>query len=196
MTTSAASSRLPAFSGRLAASIAALALLATPAAGQKFKLSTLSVPIYVTVTDTDKRLVPDLVQDDFEVLEDRVAQNIEQFERIAIRGNLPQDLRAEPNSVDGGRQAAQNPRARVFVVFLDIGHVDVGGSHNIRRPLVDALNRLVGPDDLVAVMTPEMSPVTSEVESHTMAASALPMIVSVTYQWPVPLAWMKAPSRK
>jgi VWFA-related protein len=44
------------------------------------------------------------------------------------------------------------------VVFLDIGHVDVGGSHNIRKPLVDALNRLIGPEDLVAVMTPEMSP--------------------------------------
>ena len=77
---SAASSRLPAFSGRLAASIAALALLATPAAGQKFKLSTLSVPIYVTVTDTDKRLVPDLVQDDFEVLDNNKPQKLTTFD--------------------------------------------------------------------------------------------------------------------
>src|SRR6185295_9250968 len=30
-------------------------------------------------------------------------------------------------------------------------------SHNIRQPLVDALDKLIGPDDLVAVMTPEMS---------------------------------------
>ena len=31
------------------------------------------------------------------------------------------------------------------------------GSHSVRQPIGDALNRLVGPDDLVAVMTPEMS---------------------------------------
>ena len=52
---------------------------------------------------------------------------------------------------------AQNPRARVFVLFLDTYHVEIDGSHNIRKPLVDALDRLIGPDDLVAVMTPEMS---------------------------------------
>src|SRR3954467_6453694 len=101
--------------------------------------------------------VADLTRNDFEVLEERVPQTIEQFERIAIRGNLPQDLRAEPNSVEAGRQAAQNPRARVFVVFLDVNHVDVVGSANIRRPLVDALNRLIGPEDVFAVMTPHMS---------------------------------------
>ena len=45
----------------------------------------------------------------------------------------------------------------MFVLFLDINHVDVDGSHRIRQPLVDALDRLIGPDDLVAVMTPDMS---------------------------------------
>src|SRR6185295_4471055 len=44
--------------------------------------------------------VADLTQSDFEVLEDRVTQKIEQFEHVVIRGNLPQDLRAEPNSVE------------------------------------------------------------------------------------------------
>jgi len=101
--------------------------------------------------------IADLTRDDFEVLEERVPQAIEQFEHISIRGNLPQDLRAEPNTVEAGRQAAQNPRARVFVVFLDVNHVDVEGSHNIRQPLVDTLNRLIGGDDVFAVMTPEMS---------------------------------------
>src|SRR5437667_9746458 len=101
--------------------------------------------------------VADLTQADFDVLENGAPQRIEQFERVVIRGNVPQDLRAEPNTVAQAREAAQNPRARVFVVFLDIGHVDISGSHNIRRPLVEALNRLIGPDDLVAVMTPEMS---------------------------------------
>ena len=99
----------------------------------------------------------DLRQEDFEIVEGGAPQKIEQFERVLIEGNLPQDLRREPDSVEAGRQAAQNPRARVFVIFLDVNHVEVEGSHNIRRPLVDALNRLIGPEDVFAVMTPEMS---------------------------------------
>src|SRR5262245_63628261 len=73
------------------------------------------VDVYPT---RDGAPVADLRQTDFEVLEDRVTQKIEQFEHVVIRGNLPQDMRAEPNTVEAGRQAAQNPRARVFVVFL------------------------------------------------------------------------------
>jgi Ca-activated chloride channel homolog len=64
----------------IAVSVAAVAVLVAPAAGQKFKLSTLSVPIYVTVTDAEKRLVPDLVQDDFEVLDNNKAQKITIFD--------------------------------------------------------------------------------------------------------------------
>jgi VWFA-related protein len=101
--------------------------------------------------------INDLAAADFDVLEGGVPQRIEQFEHVVIRGNMPQDVRAEPNSVEAGRQAAQNPRARVFVVFLDVNHVDVGGSHAIRQPLVDTLNHLIGADDVFAVMTPEMS---------------------------------------
>lgn len=52
---------------------------------------------------------------------------------------------------------AENPRARVFVIFLDVYHVSVEGSHAIRQPLVDALNNLIGPEDVFAVMTPDMS---------------------------------------
>ena len=101
--------------------------------------------------------VTDLTQADFEILEAGAPQRIEQFERVVVRGGIPQDLRREPNSVEEGRQAAQNPRARVVVLFLDINHVSVDGSARIRKPLVDALDRLIGPDDLIAVMTPDMS---------------------------------------
>ncbi len=51
----------------------------------------------------------------------------------------------------------ENPRARVFVIFLDYYHVDVAGSRNMRDTLVNALDRFLGPEDLFAVMTPEMS---------------------------------------
>ena len=48
----------------------ALALTASAAAQkQTIKVSTDSVAVYVTVTDTEKRLVPDLVHEDFEILD-------------------------------------------------------------------------------------------------------------------------------
>ncbi len=101
--------------------------------------------------------VTDLRRDDFEVLEDKVAQKIDQFEHVVIRSAGPQEARREPNTVAESRQAAADPRARVFVLFLDINHVDAAASRAIRTPLVEALERLIGPDDLIAVMTPEMS---------------------------------------
>lgn len=101
--------------------------------------------------------VLDLTQNDFEVLESGTPQRIEQFEHVTIRAAGPQDTRIEPNTVAEARSMAQSPRARVFVIFLDNYHVDVAASHHIRKPLIEALDRVIGPDDLVGVMTPEMS---------------------------------------
>jgi hypothetical protein len=94
----------------------------------------------------------DLRQEEFEVLEDRAPQKVVQFERIQIRGNVPQDQRREPNTVAESRAMIEESRARVFVLFLDVNHVDVSGSHNIRKPLTDALNQLIGPEDLFGVI--------------------------------------------
>src|SRR5262245_31331480 len=60
----------------------ALALAVPLAAqqGQKIRVSTESVPVYVTVTDTDRRLVPDLTIDDFEILDNTKPQTINVFE--------------------------------------------------------------------------------------------------------------------
>jgi VWFA-related protein len=102
--------------------------------------------------------VTDLTRDDFEILESGQPQALEQFERIDIRGSVPQNARIEPNTVAESRAMAESSRGRVFVIFLDTYHVEIAGSHNIRGPLISALDRLIGPDDVVAVMTPEMSP--------------------------------------
>jgi hypothetical protein len=101
--------------------------------------------------------VADLTADDFELLEDKVPQKIDAFQRVVIRGNAPEAIRREPNSVAESRAMLADPNARVFVLFLDAGHVDIAGSHDIRKPLVDMLNRMIGEDDLVGVMTPEMA---------------------------------------
>ena len=61
--------------------LVALALVAPLAGqGQKIRVSTESVPVYTTVTDTDKRLVPDLTIDDFEILDNGKPQTINVFE--------------------------------------------------------------------------------------------------------------------
>ncbi|PYR54719.1 MAG: hypothetical protein DMF91_26105, partial [Acidobacteria bacterium] len=101
--------------------------------------------------------VGDLRQDEFEVLEDGTPQKIEQFEHIEIRANTMVSERRDPNTVAESRALLQDPRARVFVLFLDIGHVNQANSRIISGPLVNALDNLIGPDDLVGVMTPDMS---------------------------------------
>ena len=101
--------------------------------------------------------VGDLTLNDFEVMEDGAAQKINTFEHIVVRSAGPQETRAEPDSQRQANQMAQDPRARVFVIFLDTYHVTVTGSHNIRRPLISLMDQIIGPDDLIGFMTPEMS---------------------------------------
>jgi Ca-activated chloride channel family protein len=64
---------------------AVLALTASLAAqNQTIKVSTASVPVYVTVTDSDKRLVADLTIDDFEILDNGKPQVINVFENKPV----------------------------------------------------------------------------------------------------------------
>ena len=99
----------------------------------------------------------DLQKDDFEILEEGSPQTIDAFEHVMVTGGVPQETRREPTSIAESRALLENPRARVFVLFLDYYHVDVAGSRNMRETLVNALDRVLGPEDLFAVMTPEMS---------------------------------------
>jgi VWFA-related protein len=101
--------------------------------------------------------VMDLKAEHFEVLENGVRQKIQAFEHIVISPAGPQTMRVDPNSVRAGEQVAANPRNRVFVIFLDIPHVNVASSHRIKEPLIRLLDRILSSDDLVAVMTTEMS---------------------------------------
>ena len=112
------------------------------------------VDVYAT---KDGVPLSDLTAADFEVLEDRVPQKIDAFQHIVIRGNVPQEARREPNTLRESRTMLEDPNVRVFVLFLDVNHVEVEASHRIRQPLIDALNRVIGADDLIGVMTPEMS---------------------------------------
>ncbi len=101
--------------------------------------------------------IPDLTAADFEVFEDKAPQKIEQFERVVIRTAAVGEGRPEPNTVAQSREAIRDPRARVFILFLDPKHVEGGTSRQISQTLVNALNRLIGPDDYVGVMMPPMT---------------------------------------
>src|SRR5258705_8073780 len=59
--------------------------------------------------------VDDLRRDDFELLDDKVPQTIDEFERVVIRSAGPQETRREPNTIAESRQAAVEPPAPVFV---------------------------------------------------------------------------------
>ena len=112
------------------------------------------VDVYATLKGV---AVTDLRQEDFEILEDNAPQTITTFEHVLIRGGTPQETRIEPNTVAQSRALLENSRARVFAIFLDTNHVSDFGAYNIRQPLVTALNRLIGPEDVVGVMTPDMA---------------------------------------
>ncbi|MDQ3938087.1 MAG: hypothetical protein M3253_05340, partial [Chloroflexota bacterium] len=105
----------------------------------------------------DGRPVQDLRLEDFEVLENGVRQEISAFEHVVITPAGPQSLRRDPGSVQEAERQAGNARNRVLVVFLDVPHVAVEGGHHIKEPLIRMMDRILGEDDLIAFMTPEMS---------------------------------------
>jgi VWFA-related protein len=139
----------------IAAAVAALtARPQDPQPTFKTEANYIRVDVYPTLNGAP---VADLRREDFEVYDENVLQTVDTFEHVTIRPAGPQEVRREPNTVAESREMLDNGRARVFLVFLDTGHVEVDAAHNIRQPLINALNRLIGPEDLVGVMTPDMS---------------------------------------
>jgi VWFA-related protein len=112
------------------------------------------------------QIVADLKQDELEVLEDGVPQRIETFEHIVTRAPGTVSERAEPRSQEESNEMAADPRARLFVLFFDTLHTAgyKGQSsfaagydpRTVGRALATFLEQLIGPDDLVGLMRPEM----------------------------------------
>jgi Ca-activated chloride channel family protein len=69
------------------ASLAAVGILGETAAAQ-FKSGTLTVPMYVTVTDTERRLVPNLELEDFEVYDNGKSVKITYFDNKTTAINV------------------------------------------------------------------------------------------------------------
>lgn len=127
-----------------------------PVQPPRFRTETNLVRVDVYATK-DGVPVQDMKVEDFELFEDSAPQKIDSFEHITVLPAGP-DALSEPSSVTAANQLVADPRRRVFVVYLDTEHVSVDGSHAIKEPLIELMNRVMGADDLVAIMTPEMSP--------------------------------------
>jgi VWFA-related protein len=105
----------------------------------------------------DGKPVLDLTAEDFEIREDGVPQKVATFERVIVQRAGPQTSRVEPNTIETSRQMAANPRNRVFVLFLDLPHVTIDGTWQSREPLIRMIDNILGEDDLVGIMTPDMA---------------------------------------
>lgn len=110
-----------------------------------------------TYVSKDSVALIDLKAEDFTVFEDDKPQKIESFELIQARKPNPQTERIEATNVRDMNQQAANA-TRLFTLFFDRWHVQIEGSYRARKPIIDVLDRVIGPDDMVGVMTPEMSP--------------------------------------
>jgi VWFA-related protein len=126
----------------------------------------------------DGRIVEGLKPGDFEVLEDGVAQAVDQFEFVRVEP-APEAERRDPNTQREMLQLAADPHNRVFVTYLDTYHVGIAGSHDIRGPLVDMLNRIVAPNDLFGVTTSKMPPT-----SLVLGRKLLSVEEQLTRYWP------------
>lgn len=101
----------------------------------------------------DGKIIEGLTADDFEVFEDGVLQKIESFQFIEYERHTPVEQRRDPNSQRDAFNLAADPAFRVFVIYLDNLHVDFSGSHAARLPLINFLQRVIGANDLVGVLT-------------------------------------------
>ena len=101
--------------------------------------------------------VTDLKPDDIQVFEDDKPQRLEGFELIEARGSASAGPRREPTTArEMALDAADS--ARLFTIFFDRFHVSVAGSYRANKPIVETLDQLIGAEDMLGVMTPEMSP--------------------------------------
>jgi VWFA-related protein len=103
------------------------------------------------------RIATDLTAADFEVYEDGQPQKVENFEFVQIAAATPDaDLR-DPDSLGDMRDRLADPRARVFVLYLDTYHIDWFGAQRLKGPMVQMMSSILAPADLFGVTTPQLS---------------------------------------
>lgn len=123
----------------------------------RFRAGTNLVRVDAYVSVQGKALT-DLKVEDFQVFEDDKLQKIENFQLVTARAPVPQSERPPDASNVRDMRQEVGEAARVFTLFLDEMRVSLSGSYRAQKPIIDVLERMIGPDDLVGVMTPQISP--------------------------------------
>lgn len=148
---------------KFAVSLCVAAVAATIVAAQEqtsgppqptFRTSIQSVRVDLYVT-RDGKPVTDLRRDEIQLLEDGTPQAIQTFEPITVAP--PTAAEPAARTLDESRQSATDPRSRLFVVFVPprTSSALAAPLMQARIPLLRQLNSLLGPEDLVAVVTPD-----------------------------------------
>jgi VWFA-related protein len=127
----------------------------------------------------DEVALTDLKAEDFTVYEDDKPQRIENFQLVTARAPNPQSERSDPTNVRDMQQQVADA-ARVFTLFFDRWQVQLSGSYHARKPIIETLDRVIGPDDLIGVMTPEMSP--SSI-AYSRRTGSIERAVTDTWHW-------------
>ena len=108
------------------------------------------VRVDVHVRGSDGQPVAGLLAEDFDLREDGAPQAVSSFEHVVVPPSSAGDAAA-------ARPLGPSERTRIVVVFLDTLHLDPAAARALHRPLVRLLDQVLRPEDVVAVMTPEMS---------------------------------------
>jgi len=115
--------------------------------------------IYVDVYPTHNgHIVPGLTAGDFEVREDGVLQKIELLDFVHFEISPADSDRRDPTSVEEAERLAGDPRHRAFVVYFDTYHLSAEGARNMRGPVIEFLERTIGPTDYFAALNPDVPP--------------------------------------
>ena len=128
------------------------ARLAGQAPQPRFKSGVDVVEVTLLARDGRGQLVTDLTQSDLQLFENGAPQSIVAFERVMIP---PPPAAAEAPPVV--RDVASNerlPDARIYVLVLDSLHVASTRTRNVRAFARQFIEKHVGPDDMVAVLSP------------------------------------------
>ena len=111
-------------------------------------------------TTPDGKIIEGLKPEDFEILEDAKRQSIESFDFIRFDTFTPEAERRDPVSKQAGFDLAADPRYRLFVVYVDLFQSGSPGAFSadsdlpkVEQPLINFFERVVGPQDLYALLT-------------------------------------------
>jgi VWFA-related protein len=117
-----------------------------------FRVEVNYVEVDAVVTDAQGRIVTDLTQADFEVLEDGRPQKVAAFSLV----NLPIERAVRPlflgAPIEADVQANTVVEGRIYIIVLDDLHTSFTNTARVRRFLRDFIEQNFGTNDLAAVV--------------------------------------------